>query len=427
MSAIPTDFTVLHVLDHSLPLHSGYAFRSQNIVETQQAHGWRPLVLTSPKHEASWAKPLAASELIGGVRYYRSGQSTGRRIPIAAEFALMRKLYKRLVELIETERPHVIHAHSPVLNALPALAAGRRFNIPVVYELRAFWEDAAVDHGSYGNGSLKYKLVQKAETFACRRAAHLAVLCEGIRNELVTRGLAAEQLTIVPNAVDADSFRPGAHDPTLAREWRLTGKRVVGFIGSFYHYEGLDLLVSAVARLRAKQPDLVLLLVGGGAMEQKLRALVQQLEVEDRVVLAGRVPHERVPAVYELVDLLVYPRKSMRLTELVTPLKPLEAMAMHKACLASNVGGHRELIEDGVTGALFSAGDVEALADRIDELVGDASRLQQLGKSGRTWVEAERTWTGLTPRYEHIYSAALSVSQHQLSPGQIVSKPPSSQ
>ena len=410
MSEIPTDLTVLHVLDHSLPLHSGYSFRSHNIVQGQKARGWRPIVVTSPKHEASWAKPLAASESIGGIAYYRSGQSARGGIPLAGELVLMRRLYKRLVELIETERPHVIHAHSPVLNALPALAAGRRFGIPVVYELRAFWEDAAVDHGSYGKRSPKYALAQKAETFACRRAAQLAVLCEGIKRELMARGIEADKLTIVPNSVDAQAFQPGEADARLAAEWGVAGKQVVGFIGSFYRYEGLDLLVEAVARLAERRPELVLLLVGGGLTEAELRARAQQRGIDDRVVFTGRVAHEHIPGVYELIDLLIYPRKSMRLTELVTPLKPLEAMAMGKACLASDVGGHRELIQDNVTGALFPAGDVDALAREIDALIGDAPRLKQLGEAGREWVAAERTWANLIPRYERIYGAALSAT-----------------
>jgi glycosyltransferase involved in cell wall biosynthesis len=126
------------------------------------------------------------------------------------------------------------------------------------------------------------------------------------------------------------------------------------------------------------------------------------------VVFTGRIAHEQVPGVYELVDLFVYPRKSMRLTELVTPLKPLEAMAMRKACLASNVGGHQELIQDGVTGALFPAGNVDALAQRIDELIGDATQLRRMGEAGRSWVNAERTWTKSIARYEPIYEAALA-------------------
>ena len=188
MPTLPANLKILHVLDHSLPLHSGYTFRSQSIFRTQQKRGWQAVVVTSPKHEESWKGLRNEYEEIGGIGYYRTGVVAGGRLPLLAEHRLMAALQRRLREAIAMERPDIIHAHSPILNALPALRVARETRIPVVYEIRAFWEDAAVDHGSYGPHSWKYALLRAAETRVCHRVAEVAVLCQGLRGgDLIAR------------------------------------------------------------------------------------------------------------------------------------------------------------------------------------------------------------------------------------------------
>jgi PEP-CTERM/exosortase A-associated glycosyltransferase len=394
---------VLHVLDHSLPLHSGYAFRSQKNLRAQCRAGLQPAVVTSPKHESFWKALTDPEEVIDGVRYYRSGASTGAALPFFAERNLMSRLERRIEAVLEQERAAVIHAHSPVLDALPALRVGRRRGVPVVYEIRAFWEDAAADLGTYSEGSVKYRIVQALETRACRRVDAVVVICEGLRSELLARGIPASKITVVPNGVDPEEFKVGEPDVALARQHGLEGKIVVGFLGSFYHYEGLDLLIDAAAILAPELPDLRVLLVGGGPMDTQIREHAARLGLEGRVVFTGRLPHDQMPGVYGLVDVLAYPRKPMRLTDLVTPLKPLEAMAMGKALVASDVGGHCELIRDGETGVLFRAGDVAALASQISRLVCDPALRKKLGAQGRTWVSRERTWELNGEAYLRLY------------------------
>ncbi|MHB8762732.1 MAG: TIGR04063 family PEP-CTERM/XrtA system glycosyltransferase [Deferrisomatales bacterium] len=413
---------ILHVLDHSLPLHSGYTFRSQNIFRCQREAGMEPVVVTSPKHEASWQGESPEREDIDGVPYYRTGRASGSRLPFLAEVRLMGRLQRRLREVAARERPAVLHAHSPVLNAFPALRVGKALGIPVVYEIRAFWEDAAVDHGSYAEGSAKYRLVRRLETRACRKADRIVTICEGLRDDLIARGIPAGKITVVPNAVNPDEFRPAAGDPELARRWGLDGAFVVGFLGSFYHYEGLDLLLEAVAQLtngsrvlahgsRFAIPDslpLKLLLVGGGAMEKSLKGQAKRLGLEHAVVFTGRLPHNQMPGMYGLTDVLAFPRKLMRLTKLVTPLKPLETMAMAKPVLASDVGGHRELIRDGDTGVLFRAGDAGDLARALGRLTREPDLCARLGAAGRAWVAAERAWSSNGPRYARLYGEVLA-------------------
>jgi len=398
---------ILHILDHGAPLQSGYVFRSQSIFREQLKRGWLPVAITSPKHEASSREPWRDTQEIAGVRYYRTREAAPVSLPLLNELRLMSALARRIRQVAEIEKPDLLHAHSPILNVFPALRVARRLGIPVVYEIRAFWEDAAVDHGTFAEGSWRYRLIRAAETRACHGAAHTAVLCQGIREDLLKRGVPPEKLTAIRNGVDAESLKPCPSDLEFHRAWNLSGKRVIGFIGSFYRYEGLDLLVQAFAQLAEAHPDLVLLLLGGGEVAGELRDQIRQAGLEGRTLMPGRIPHERVPGVYALTDILVYPRRSMRLTELVTPLKPLEALAMRKAVVASDVGGHRELLRDAETGLLFPAGDAAALTDRIARLLNDQPLRERLAEQGRQWVLQEHSWQKTTAAYETIYARAL--------------------
>jgi len=406
---------ILHILDHSLPLHSGYTFRSQNIFRAQRNMGFDTIILTSPKHEQSWKGEWADKQEVNGFTYYRTGKvSANGRLPAVPEIRLVRKLGQRLREVIKLEKPAVIHAHSPFLNAMAAAGIAGKLNIPLVYEIRAFWEDAAVDHGSYREGSWKYQLVRFMETRICRRAEHVAVLCNGLKQDLIQRGIPESKLTPVFNGINLSDFKTTPPDQALIDQYGLEGKTVIGFIGSFYRYEGLDLLLDAFARLSPRYPDLVLLLVGGGEMKPELKQQINQLNQSnqetnftDRILFPGRLPHERIPGVYAIVDILAYPRHPMRLTDLVTPLKPLEAMAMGKALVASDVGGHQELIQDGHTGRLFPAGSLDGFCEALESLIADAELRAQLARQGQKWVVAHHTWEKTTAVYRYIYSCVL--------------------
>jgi len=331
--------------------------------------------------------------------------------PFEAEIRLMISLARRIQEVVEFEKPDILHAHSPILNAIPALWVGGRLGIPVVYEIRAFWEDAAVDHGTYKQSSLKYKLVRGFETWVCRKANHIGVLCQGLKDNLITRGIPSEKLTIIYNGVNADDFKPCEPDEEFIENYNLKGKKVIGFIGSFYRYEGLDLLIDAFAHTSTTMPESVLLLVGGGEMEKELREKIQWLNLSEKVVMTGRVSHDCIPSIYASIDILVYPRYSMRLTELVTPLKPLEAMAMGKALVASDIGGHRELIRDNETGLLFPAGNKFALAESIESLLKDHALREKIEKQGAEWVKENHTWDKTTSVYTAMYAKALEKYQ----------------
>ena len=391
---------VLHVLDHSIPLHSGYTFRTLAILREQRRLGWETLQLTTPKQGASSAR----EEVVDGLRFHRTPNAVGVGL-----LAQMRLTAARIAEVVQAEKPDLIHAHSPVLNALPALWVRLSRRLPVVYEMRASWEDAAVDHGATTDGSARYRFSRALESFALKRADQVTTICEGLRRDIAARGIAADKITVIPNAVDVASFRFGVPpDAALQQRLGLQGATVIGFAGSFYGYEGLHLLVEAVRLMRPRHTKLRLLLVGGGPQEAALKAQVARNGLQDTVIFTGRVPHDEVQRYYELIDVLAYPRLPSRLTELVTPLKPLEAMAQGRVFVASNVGGHRELVRHGETGYLCPAGDAAALEQGLETALAQQDQWPHVRERARRFVEQERTWANSVGRYAEVYRRALA-------------------
>ena len=392
---------VLHVLDVSAPTLAGYASRSRAIVNAQRAFGLDPVVLTSVRHRNDRGVEL---EEIDGIRHYRTLKpAPSGRNPLTEMIGLR----QRIVEVARTERVDLIHAHSPILAGLPAWVAARQLGLGCVYEMRSLWEDAAVEKGDITEQSLRYRLTRGAETFLTRRVDGVVCICEGLRRDVAERGLSPEKLHVVPNGVDVARFIPKAPDePTRAR-LGLQGRTVVGYIGTFFGFEGVVDLVEALARLiKGGRNDLAGLIVGAGTTYEACRDVARRHGLEDRILHPGHVAAEEVERLYSVMDVLAYPRRSLRVTELVTPLKPLEAMAMEKAVIGSDVGGIRELVSDGVTGLLHRSGDVADLAAAIEKLADDPNLRGRLGRQAREWVAGERDWKQIIPLYMPAYEAA---------------------
>ena len=404
---------ILHVLDHSIPLHSGYTFRTRSILKQQHELGIETCHVTSPKH----GNVDEEIERVDELTFYRSAKPQGlmSKLPLFNQLANVAPMEKRILDVVESEKPDIIHAHSPALNGLAALKVGKKLGIPVVYEIRAFWEDAAVDHGTCKEGDLRYKMTRSLESYVVKHADAVTTICQGLKQDLMARGVAESKLTVIPNAVNIEQFEQITEkDSVLVEELGLKDKKVLGFIGSFYAYEGLDLLVDAMPEIIKHIPEAHLLLVGGGPQEANLKAQVNLLGLQDRVTFTGRVPHEEVGKYYSAIDLLVYPRKSKRITELVTPLKPLEAMAQTRLFLASDVGGHHELIKDNETGFLFKADDANDLVNKAIAVFSKESEWPAILENGRQYVEEIRNWRMSVSNYLPVYT---SLTERELEHG----------
>jgi PEP-CTERM/exosortase A-associated glycosyltransferase len=403
---------VLHVMDHSWPVLSGYAIRSRNLVAAQRRLGFAPSALTGPLHQLDDAggKDAVADEIL----YLRTSLSEGaagrtirRGWPFFREVSVVRLLRRRIGRLLERSSFEVIHAHSPALCGLAAWQAAHSRRLPFVYEIRAFWEDAAADQKKTRPGGLRYELSRIVESYVVRRADAVVGIAKHILEDLRRRGVPEERLFHIPNGVEADRFPPRPRDRELAVKLGLDGAPVFGFIGSLYRYEGISWLVGALAEMRRRALPVKLLVVGDGEDFEEIRRAVRETASEGQVILAGRVHHDAVERYYSVMDVLVYPRLSVRLTELTTPLKPLEAMAQAKPVLASNVGGIRELVEDEQTGLLFQPGDIEGFCRQAERLMRSEPFRRELGERARGEVLEKKDWKVLARRYEAVYDYAI--------------------
>jgi len=396
---------VLHVLQFSLPRLDGYCVRSDAILRAQQAHGLDVVAMTGAAENMGQGE----EELINGVRYYRTPGTVNRSRRGLREWKRYRRLMGRLAAVADRERPDVIHVHSPAYNALAALKVARRRGIPCVYEMRAVWEDAAADRREVSSASLLYRAARALETHVLKRCDYVVTICQGLRGEVLSRGISANKILVMPNAVDPEYFQPSPRDSRLAVSLGLTREGpIIGFIGSMFAYEGVEDLVEAIPRVLARFPKTQFMIVGGGEREPHVRERVARFGFGNSVVLVPRVPHDQVRSLYSLVDCLTYPRRSVRLTELVTPLKPLEAMAMQKTVLASNIGGHREMVEHDRTGLLFEPGKTDALVEVLCRAAAEPDLLARLSQAGRRYVIEQRTWKGVTANYLPLYESVVA-------------------
>jgi PEP-CTERM/exosortase A-associated glycosyltransferase len=403
---------ILHLLHRSVPGTHGYAIRSREIVTHQLAKGLEPLVVTSPSQSPQGDLHSDGSETIDGIRYFRTGSrilpgtaEVQDKSPVKAALRVFQNLslFTTAMRVARTYQVQIVHGHSPFTCGLVANAVGRRLRIPSVYEMRGIWEDSHTSRHGISDRSLRYRSVRFLENRALQGADRCCVIGTLLKQEIESRGISEEKITIVPNGVDVRAFMPGPANTDLQSRLGLGDSTVIGYIGSFFRYEGLDLLVKAMIRLSSQFPDVRLLLVGDGEVTTQLKKIAADSGIIEKIVFSGRVPHQKVHEYYRLCDIMVLPRVDSRETRLVTPLKPLEIMAMAKPLIASNIGGHRELMVDGVNGILFKAEDVDALAEACGHLIVNRDAREDLGRRARKWVESERDWNVLIERYVDLY------------------------
>lgn len=404
---------ILHVLHHSLPFLSGYSIRSSYIVNLQRSmSGLTTSVVTSAQHPNA----EAAVDHIDGSDYRRTPKRDGGKTPFVREWQLMSDLEKVIEAAVHETAPELIHAHSPVLVGLPALRVARRHRIPMVYEIRDLWENACIDRGKFSATSVSYRIARNAESYVLRRADAVVAICQGLRNELVTRVTDPGKVHVIANGVDVEMFKPAEPDDAVRARWKLAGKQVVLYAGTFQPYEGLDLLVRAMAQVVQRFPQAQLVIVGGspglagGASEltpeeRHLQEVVREQNLSAHVTFTGRIPHADVRQMYALADVLAYPRRLTRTTALTTPLKPLEAMAMGKPVIVSDVPAMLELVSDGETGLVFEAGSESDLAAKCSALIRNDFLRRRLGGRARETVVRERQWPHLISKYVPIYDA----------------------
>ncbi len=410
----PDHGKVLHLLYNSEPDRNGYAIRSRYILATQQELGWRPQAATSPYQQECWGPGpresragLTFHRLKLSGTYRKRGRLGWRRFWVFLQKALADRLLARsLARVLRAERPDLLHAHSPAFNLNLARRAARRAgmkHLPLIYEVRGLTEETASLEGNTRVGGFLYRVKRRVEEQAMERADAVVPLSEGMRQDFMARGLNEEKLFVMPNGVDLEAIKPARRSETQAMELGLTPGKTLGFVGSMGRLEGLPWLVERLAELA---PDWKLILVGDGQDRRPILDRAEEMGMSDRIIAPGSVPHETVSHWYGLLDYIVLPRPSLRVTELVTPLKPLEAMAAGRIVLASDIGGHREIVEEGVNGFLFDREAPAAFLERLAYLAADPAEREARQLAAREWVEAHRDWRHLVEGYHQVYEYA---------------------
>jgi glycogen(starch) synthase len=405
---------VLHILETSVPDPGGYTIRARAILDFQRRVGLQPIVMTSPIFpQKYWSAPI---EHFDGVPHYRTNHipapSSAKSLlgKYAVRAMMMRRYQRAVLDLARRERVDVLHAHSSYTNPHAAALAARVLNIPLIYEVRTLWGESAVIEDGLRSNSWKHRLVWHFELQAMRRADLVVPIARGIRDELARRGIPTDKMAIVPNGVDTTRFVPQPRDEARAQAAGVADSFVVGFIGSIRKLEGLTTLLEALKICRAQHANITAVIVGDGPDRKALETEAARLGVSG-IMFTGNVPHTDVASWYSIMDVLVYPRMRAVINERVTPLKPLEAMALGKVCVASDVGGLTELIKDDDTGVVFRADDAADLAAKLLALKDDAARMERLRRSGLEYVKRERDWRTIVPRYIELYNHVIETKR----------------
>jgi glycosyltransferase involved in cell wall biosynthesis len=402
----PPPGRVLHLVNDALPSTSaGYTIRTHEIVLAQKAAGLDPHVVTRAGFPVTQGT-LDGRRLVtlDGIPYHRL---LPWRLPRRADQAAALGL-NMAAELTGQLQPSVLHAASNYANARIALALGQRYRLPVVYEVRGFWEDTWLSRhpnaAELAHSEL-YRRNRELET-KCMLAADLVVtLGEVMRDEIVARGVPAEKILVVPNAVSEEFLQPLPDAGSLRKELGIgPDEHVIGEVTSLVPHEGVGTLLEATRLLRDRGLAVRVLIVGDGPERAALQRQAVALGLGDAAIFTGRVPAAKVREFHALLDVFVVPRTPDRVCQLVTPLKPVEAMASGLCVVTSEVKALAEIIKPDVTGALTVPQDPVALADSLELLVCSPDIRRKLGDNAREWVARDRTWAHNAARYRDAYA-----------------------
>ena len=322
------------------------------------------------------------------------------------ERILFKHFTKKIIEIAKSEKADIIHAHVPYRVGIPAMRAARELGLPFVYEMRGMWEESAVASGRWKAGGLAHRRFRRLETKALKSANSVICISETLRKEAISRGVSSEKITVVPNAVE---LKNDAEESELFHEMRvkLEGKLVIGYIGSLRELEGVDLTAEAASILISQGLDVKLFVLSSESGQEDLRNYCMELGISDSSFIVGPVPHNKVAPFYDLIDIFVVSRPDFTVTKLVTPLKPFEAMRGECAVLVSDLPALSEIVNDGVTGRLFKSGDVEDLANVIEELCREGDQRKRLGQAAKAWVEENRTWSSVIDSVPSLYEELI--------------------
>ena len=411
----PISRSVLYCLHQSVPhATNGYSTRSHGIAKGLLNAGYRLQCVTRPEFPYDAGVPEISKgcheQSLDGVLYHAEAGWALNKTPLDHYLAQAADLFFRRAQLSGSE---LIVAASNHITGLPALMAARRLGVPFVYEVRGLWEVSQASVQPEWKDSDRYRLMRTLEQQTCREADHIIAITEEIAQELQSWGIPQAKISIVPNAVDPAAFQPSEPDAATQRELRLSaGTPVIGYAGSAVAYEGLELLLEALALLKQQNQDFVFILVGDGKAFDAVKQRAEDLGIADQCRFVGRVPFDQVQRYISCMEIMPVPRLSCAVTEMVSALKPLEAMAMGKAVVLSDVLPHLTMAGSHSERALlFQKDSATSLSNCLQELIDNPGERKRLGQAARAWIERDRSWNQVTSRYAEAIEQALKAPQ----------------
>ena len=409
-SVSPVHKNVLYMLNAALPWRlSGYTTRSHALLRALNSSGWTVsgavrLSNASTFEPRAHAPAPTKGTTVDGVHYLAHEQSKVMGYPTEPYWDACRDF---ALTQVQDQAPALIHAASTWMVGGVARDVANASGLPMIYEVRGFPHMSTSSMRPGFGFTAKYRLHHAMEMQVANSADHVFAITSGVHAELERNGVDPEKITLLPNGINMERFVPQSRDQKLEQQLNVTGKTVIGYVGSLVEYEGLNLLLEALATLLQSHPNTVLLMVGDGPVIAPLRHQAHTLGLDHAVRFTGSVAPEEVERYYSLIDIAPFPRLGLPVCEIVSPMKPFEALGMEKAVVVSSVGALTEIVQDGVTGLVFQKDSSASLTEVLNRLLDDPDLARRLGAQGRSWVLENRTWEQHAAHVQRIYQELL--------------------
>jgi len=422
---------VLHILHESLPLISGFTIRSKYIFRHQKDFA-KVFVFTTFNFKRN--KNL---EIIDNTPYFRMNKGISiflrkynkfiirlsnviykfyninleKRLGALLYFPVSMFTQYYIKKIVKFYKIDIIHQHSQYQIGKYSFKVAEKLKIPYVYEVRGFIEESMLatskNRRLVNRKSLKfiYYRIKDRETEVLKLSDSIVTLSEPMKEELNKRGINKEIIHVIPNCIDPIILKSINIESNLKEKLKLSTDLIIGYFGQLRWLEGIDILIKAIPKILEKKIDIKVLLIGniGQNYFNYLDQLIKQLNLSKYIIFLDALPHEELLKYYSIVDMMVLPRLNTRVTRIVTPLKPLEAMGFKTLVVASNLPALKYTIMDGNTGVLFDPANSNDLASKISYYFTHLDKKREIEDFAYDFVLNNFSWKNIVLKYRKVY------------------------
>ena len=383
---------ILMVVEGFFPLLAGECTRTYGLCYHLIREGCQVTLLTFRQ-----VKTSRKEEEVDGIKVIRVNWY-GHKLFALNTITLLLKM----TQLLLTRRYHILHVRGPLYVAYARLISFL-LRIPVIYEIFTVDVDSS---------SRIMKFVEKINKTFLKRVDGVILNCERLKSSAIDMGCPEQKIVSLPNGVNLSNFFPRPKDKEITTRYHLNNKKILLYLGHFYEHEYLTGLIDVFVRVKNKMDGVKLLLVGDGPERDKIEESIKRHNLANDVILTGFVPYSEAPRYYSVCDVFVMMRPKSPQADHILPIKPVEVMAMGKVIISTDVGGMREIIEDGKTGYLTSH-SADAISNKIIEVLNAPSLQEEIGANARAYVEKEHNWENIARKLVNTYNNLLRTSKRR--------------